>query len=196
MKKITMLSLAMLLVAATAFAQDSKMSIGLGLGVGLPMGDFSKDTKGNAAMGFGGGLTFGYMVNSNIEVGLGVGYQTFGENKSVPGDNKTTNIPILLNGRYIFAGDKLKPYVGVGLGMTNQTFDTGSNDGSAMVFTWGLGVGALYGMSEKMDLDFGLSYNNVNSDGAKYDFGGGIGKVESTINTPYLGIKVGINYKL
>jgi opacity protein-like surface antigen len=162
------------------------MSAGVSLGYNLPTGDFAKksDFDRDAAIGFGG--QFGYMVNDNIQAGLSVGYAKFGG----PGSGDVTLIPIMLNGRYYFTTENIMPYAGLRLGLTNENIKFPGADESAMIFSYGVMAGAAYGINDQVNLDFGVSYNLVPSDGTKF---GDLGKL--TADSPYIGINLGVNYK-
>ena len=82
------------------------------------------------------------------------------------------------------------PYAGLNVGMTNYNIKFPGVDESKMILSYGLMLGACYGINEKIDADFGVGYNLVPSDGVKF---GDAGK--ATWDSPYIGINLGVSYK-
>ena len=79
-------------------------------------------------------------------------------------------IPILVNADYFFTLDneKLKPYVGLGLGLFNSTvkldWGTDSNDESISPFGFRLGGGVEYQVSPKISISGNLKYQILSLD--------------------------------
>lgn len=175
MKKI-LLSIAMVVAGAAAYAQ---ISVGAYGGAALPMGDLS-DAKWKT--GFGGGISGRYWLNDNMAAGVNIGYYSM-SNETFSGASLSF-MPITAAFDYYFMTEGLKPYAGLELGMTNATskieFFGVTAEASEANFSYGIVVGAAYGINDNMDVFANLKYFSVLSD--------------PSMNI--LPINVGINYKI
>ncbi len=171
MKKVIMLSLAaVLFFAASSSAQDDKMSVGINGALALPMGDFGDVAK----MGFGGGVSFGYMMSPEFKLGLNVGLLSFGEKIS---GVKSSMIPIGISGNYYFSDGDFKPYGTVGVSYTSFKIKiSGFGDATESKFGYNLGLGFESGM-----FDVSVKYNSVLTSGSA---------------TNYIGLKAGVNFAI
>ncbi len=179
MKKITFFSMILLFIGFSAFAQKGNNQIGVGLDVGLPMGDFSN----GYGVGFGGTAKALYGIGSSGQVELTLGYIGFGaKNSSSDVKGSTNMIPIMFGYRHHLAnGIYLEPQLGLmsvsskvkmpemgGFGGTYKSSST--NLGIAV------GAGYLY-----ENFDFSLRYQLVSASGGSLGF---------------FGLRVGYNFDL
>lgn len=201
---VVLISLLVLHTAFDTYAQDNKMSVGITAGFTFPIGDFGKKYNstdvlgeaGNAGLGNGGTITFGYNVAPKFEAGLEVGYLTFGENKSVFGDLKFNVIPIWVKGRYFFMESKWQPFAVFGLGFHNTNlYYKGTFKFNANVFTLGgkAGAGVKHAIDKQIDLDLGVDFNYFITKDKKYKDGDQW--VKPKFNVVFIGINVGAAYR-
>ncbi len=202
MKKITLSITAIILLAlCVSNNANAQMSFGLTGGVGIPMGDMADKAKGDLGTGFGGTLQGRYHINDNMAIGLNIGYFSFAP-KDLPSGvtGSGTVMPISAAFDYYFMTDGFKPYVGIELGYMNSTYkasgsgmDISASNGGIMFAPV---IGAAYGVNDNLDILFNL----------KYMYGGTSGTVNTTVGgttvpvdiatTTYIGINIGIQYKL
>jgi outer membrane protein W len=178
-------SLLLVAIIAMSFVANAQIKLGAGLGLAMPMGDFLGKNYANVGMGFGLNVTGTYMLNDNIGVGAGVGYYSMA-NKD---DSKAVLkiVPIVGNATYYFAGDAIKPYVGLDLGIYSVKFDyDGTNLLSISKIGFAPTVGAEYGLNDMLSLNANLKYNYIMGDKTKTD---------DKAVTP-LTINVGVIYKM
>jgi outer membrane protein W len=196
MKKVCLLLLPALVLAAPAFAQMeagmSMMTVGAGVGYALPMGDF--------ADWYDGGLQFGlngcYMFTDMYGVEVGVDYASFPVNSDfedlMGGEDLDINlriIPITVDFMAAFPAGNMKPYVkgGVGYYMWEPTGDDvadtveGEND-----FGINAGGGVKIPFGETMMFDVGVTYHYIMTEDDE---------VEGSTNTTYIGLKAGVGMK-
>ena len=157
MRKV-LLVLAAVFALGAAKAQTGKNQIGVGLEVGLPMGDFGDAFK----TGFGGSLKYLHGVGSAGQVTLTTGYTTFSA-KDVPSGYSAhaSIIPILVGYRHNFSGVYVEPQLGYGIygsKVKGGGLDESDSNGA---FTWAIGAG--YAMAEGLDL--GVRYQSASKDG-------------------------------
>ncbi len=119
-------------VSAGALAQGGYSTLSYTLG--FPMSDM-KDFTENVS-GRGVAFDYNYLVNDNISVGLGVGWQTFrddlGYQTLVDGSaslsgyqyHYVNSFPIHVTGTYFLSTDGLTPYFGLGVGTIYNMTDT------------------------------------------------------------------------
>jgi len=174
MKRILIVGATLALVAALTAglsAADRKGMIGVGVGggIGLPMGTFDDVAK----LGWRAGVGVGYFVQDNIAIGAS---GVFAQNKadSIPSgvsDVKTQMIEFGAWGKYFFKmeSEKIAPYVTLGLGGNNNKLkvdpDSLSSDGET--FLGGkIGAGAMFGVSPKASIFLEGAFHNY----AKSDF--------------------------
>jgi outer membrane protein W len=161
-----------------SFTANAQMKIGVGGGIGLPMGDFGDVFK----MGFGGGVSGKYMLNDNLALGVGIGYMTFSAKDEFGGsDYKYSVIPITASVAYYFATEGFKPYVGADFGMYMGKVKTPVGDASGSDLGFAPTVGFEYDLSESMALDVNAKYNYIMSEGSA---------------TTILGVNVGLVFAL
>ncbi|MEX2115666.1 MAG: outer membrane beta-barrel protein [Bacteroidota bacterium] len=182
MKKLLSVFVVALCLAGTASAQEGAMSVGGGLNLGLPMGDF-----GNiAGFGFGFQARFQYGLTNDLALAGSFGYISFSEKNSA----SSSVMPILASGRYYFTPGDGRPYGQADLGLTtfSQTFNfnfggLGGFAGSASSTNFSIGFGGGYEtkLNDKWSLDFGAGYNIILASGGSLS---------------YIGIRAGANYAL
>ncbi len=117
-----------------------------------------------ADVGFYGGLLVGYKVSSNIRAELEGTYILRGETYGTITGNLNT-LRIMANGYLDFdIGSAVKPYLGAGLGMSFMKSDHVNNNAffynpqTANVFTYMVGTGITYGLSDNFSLDVGYRF--------------------------------------
>jgi outer membrane protein W len=108
-------------ISPLAFAQHGKKSVGAGLELAIPMGDF-----GDAAtMGFGGTAAFQYGFKPNIDLIGTVGYLHWGAKSEFKAlDFSWSAIPIQVGGKYFFQPTESRFYVGGLVGFHIFSFKT------------------------------------------------------------------------
>lgn len=143
---------------ATVNAQSGNNQIGVGLDIGLPIGDF-----GDAAnVGFGGTIKGLLGVGTAGQVTLGTGYTSFKAKGSTSTDKAHLSIiPILLGYRQNFSGFYIEPQAGYGIYGVKEKVSGVSVSNSEGAFTWAAGVG--YAMAQGLDL--GVRYQGATKDG-------------------------------
>lgn len=169
------------LSSSISYSQNHLYSMEYSVGMG---NDFAKKTSFR-------GLDFEYrnMVNSNIGIGFGIGYNFFYEEKdyaTYTDDNVSLsgvqfrylhNIPIMASADYYFKPKtKINPFVGLGIG-GNYVFrrvDMGvfTTDDEAFQFAFRPEAGVIFAAGPNTDLIFAAKYligSNSNSmDGQSY----------------------------
>ena len=123
-----------------------------------------------------------YFINENIALGGSVGYWSSSDELDLSDPflgtmtmkRTLTIIPILVNAEYFFSldNDKLKPYVGLSLGLFNSTAEaememfgvSASTDESASPIGFRLGGGVEYQVSPKVSLSGNLKYQILSID--------------------------------
>lgn len=182
MKKLLAVAIVALCLVGTASAQQGAMSVGGGLNLGLPLGDFAN----GAGFGFGFQARFQYGLSNDLALAGSLGYISFGEKNSA----SSSVFPILASARYYFTPGESRVYGQADLGLTSfsQTvnfdfggFGSGSVTGSSTNFSLGFGGGYEMPIGDKLDLDLGAGYNVVLATGGSLS---------------YINIRVGVNYAL
>jgi outer membrane protein W len=178
MKKLLLAAVVVLFVISA----NAQMKIGVGGGVGLPMGDFGTSFK----MGFGGGANAKKMLSENVALGLGVGYYSFTAKDEAGGSDFTMSfIPITGIFNYYFATEGFKPYAGADLGFFMTTAKVSLFGMSASTSETDFGFAPTLGfeaaLGESMGLDVNAKYNYIMTAGTA---------------TSYIGINVGLVFKL
>jgi len=160
------------LICAQGFSQNSFGSVNYS--IGFPSGDL-KDFTGNTS-GRGVAVDYAFMLKSNVSVGVGIGLQTFYEEKgyssltdgtqTFSGNqfNYVNALPIYVNGAYYFGNSpNVMPYIGVGIGTmyVNKRADIGifeiENDGWAFLVK--PEVGLQYKAASNIGLNLSYRYN-------------------------------------
>ena len=163
MKKLVVMVAALALVlglAAVSQAADKagKPTVGLDLGVAIPVGDFG-DTCGSS---FVIGVNGGYWINNMIEAGLGLLSNVSHGYKG--GINGSVNIlAITPQVKVTPIDDKLLPNLSpnfqAGLGLYRV-----ADGNSQMKFGFNLGAGADYKINDNLSAGITLKYNHILTD--------------------------------
>ncbi len=123
--------------------------------------------------------------------------------------SKVKNKSAFLNGYYDFrSASKFTPYVGVGIGLSRLEASAGISDGEgigAMIkeketkFSWQIGAGVSYAVSQKMAVDLGYRYVDYGEIKGSFPFSETDGsyvadeidtlKVDSAANEIYIGLR-------
>ena len=153
---------------------QSKMAVGAQGQVAVPLGDFGDGYK----TGFGAQGTFAYHINPMLDVTGSVGYLTWSGKEA---DYTFSSVPVLAGVRYYFGKDKFNPYVTGELGIHFVTFDVpsvvipgfgtiGGGSSSDSYFGFGAGVGFLYELNPKLNLDVAAKFNSISSSGSSSNY--------------------------
>jgi len=182
MKKLILIFIVFLVIQASSYAQYSpKDKFYVGWEVGVPSNDFISATSFR-----GGRVAYERMVKPHLSVGLGMSWNSFEQyvpkttyQKSDGSGAITSDIvrelyslPLTLDVKYYLRpGDKLQPYVGIGLG--------GQYSAQAIYFNiwgiednnWGFVARPELGLSYAFNHNLGLNLNAAyNSASIKSDF--------------------------
>jgi len=170
-----LLSIVLLAVLFTGFINaQGKMAVGVQAGVAIPMGDFGDGYK----MGFGGQGNFAYHINPMLDVTGSIGYLTWSGKEA---DYSFSSVPVMVGARYAFGKGNLNPYASGELGLHFSSFSVpevvipgfgtiGGGSSSSTDLGIALGVGFLYQLSPKLDLDINAKFNNIFSEGSSTNF--------------------------
>lgn len=165
MKRTFILSVVLLFAGLSAFAQQGNNQVGVGLDVGLPIGDFGEGFN----FGIGGTAKGMYGVGSAGQVELTLGYIGFSaEESSSEASVSTSVIPILAGYRHHLNAFYLEPQLG--LSIIKSKVDVsgfGSMSGSTTAFGWAVGAGYLFDA-----FDLSARYQSASKDGGSMDFVG------------------------
>ncbi|KXX67425.1 outer membrane beta-barrel protein [Flammeovirga sp. SJP92] len=169
MKKSILVLLLALASIVSANAQDKKFTIGLGAGVSFmgqkgTFGDLESKTKGT---GFNFLGNFYYNINPKISVGVEFASAAAilkEEGEDSNGLDATGIGNYSLKGKYHFGENKVRPHVGLGIGMYNivpatQGFDSKSAFGVSPEVGLNLGffqLAAVYHLISNVNYDTGL----------------------------------------
>ncbi len=177
MKKLVSV-LFVVLFAFTFVNAQSKMALGVGANLALPMGG----TFGNEpGMGFGGGAQFEYMLSPNISGTVSATYLMFGE-KDLAGTRKISYsiIPIQAGAKYYFGNFYGLAETGINLlslkvdvparTFMGVTIPGSSTSSSTSEFGFGFGAGYVLPMG-KNSLDISAKYQNYASSTAAINIG-------------------------
>jgi hypothetical protein len=172
MRKV-FLVLASVFALSAANAQTGKNQIGIGVDLGLPMGDFGDGSK----LGIGGSAKYLHGVGSAGQVTLTAGYISF-KAKDLDADESgsTSLLPILVGYRHNFNGLYVEPQVGYSNLKVKYSFGGDSFSASTGGFAYAIGAG--YAMEQGLDL--GVRYQAVSKDGT----------------LSFIGFRVGYNFSL
>ncbi len=170
-----LLSVLLIAVLFTGFINaQGKMAVGVQAGVAIPMGDFGDGYK----MGFGGQGNFAYHINPMLDATGSIGYLTFSGKEA---DYTFSDVPVMLGVRYAFGKGNFNPYASGELGLHFSSFSVpevvipgfgtiGGGSVSSTDFGIAVGVGFLYQLSPKLDLDVNAKFNNIFSEGSSTNF--------------------------
>jgi hypothetical protein len=148
-------------------AAKGDMMLGVRGGASIPMSDFS-DLTGT---GFLGGADFTYMVNPKFGIGVDGSYVVNNVKDellepNVPNgitDAKVTQIQFGANGKYFFSEASARPYIVLGLGMTNGKLDTTPDTGNESSSDFGgrIGLGGNFKAGESLLINLEGNFNMV-----------------------------------
>ena len=175
MRKV-FLVLASVFALGVANAQTGKNQFGIGVDLGLPMGDFGDAAK----LGIGGYAKYLHGVGSAGQVSLTTGYQSYKVKDELLDQDESASfsiIPILLGYRHNFSGLFLEPQLGYGIYGYKVKMGGVSASDSEGAFTWAIGAG--YAMEQGLEL--GARYQSASKDGS---------------TTSFIGLRVGYNFSL
>lgn len=183
MKKLLLLVLGVVLFTGVSNAQEYKpFKLGLGLGYAKPSGE-----------GAGGGVLFAiepaYRINDAIAVALRMEWAVMAKIAYDGSESSASaNASYTVNGQYYLSNNKVRPYVGAGLGIFSlASVAVNSTSG-------GGDVGAKFGFYPRIGVDIGhfninLDYNLIPATTAEdMDITSG---EDIEIKNSYLGIRIG-----
>ena len=173
-----------------ALNTQAQFSAGATVGPQIPLGAMADAMK----IGFGFNIAGKYLLMDHLALGLNIGYVSFGkksiENVSSYSTSGST-LPITALVEYQIGKGKVKPYVGVDLGLyrfstTINVVDKGLNSTlpisfSKMYFGFAPTAGALFELNDKFSLCANLKFNFIAATGG---------------SRTYLGINIGAFYKI
>ena len=175
MKKLVSV-LFVVLFAFTFVNAQSKMALGVGANLALPMGTFG-DVAG---MGFGGGAQFEYMLSPNISGTVSATYLMFGEKDFLDIKYSYSIIPIQAGAKYYFGNFYGLAETGINLlslkvdvparTFMGVTIPGSSTSSSTSEFGFGFGAGYVLPMG-KNSLDISAKYQNYASSTAAINIG-------------------------
>lgn len=143
-------------------AQKGNNKIGVGLDLGMPMGDFGDASK----MGIGGYVKGLYGVGQSGHLTFTTGYQTFKAKNLAAGESSTTSlIPLLAGYSHSFSGFYVEPQLGYSISRNKYSLQGTSGSNSSGSFTWAAGMG--YAVN---GFDIGLRYQSMANDGSTASF--------------------------
>lgn len=155
-----------LLVVFTNVNAQSKMHLGVGADISLPMGSFG-DVAG---LGFGGSVRGELGLADNINGMATVGYLTYGGKDFGNSSYSYSAIAILVGAKYYIGTDGLYTMAETGFHLWTYSVESqpvtiggftvggGSNDFSASEFSYGVGVGYEFG-----SFDVNVKYTGAGS---------------------------------
>ncbi len=186
--KLKLFTVLFLLTTSTLLFSQSKYSIGINGGAAVPAGTMSDLYQS----GFGGGLSFNYNLNPDVQLFLSVDYSTFKFNNDVFNDfydllgvkerpeiDATLNvIPVTVGARYFFSKSGFNPYGYAKVGLHSLSFKAVSlkvgnyeskfvSEESVLKYGWGLGVGFQAAVSKGINIDVNIGANGNGADFVK-----------------------------
>jgi opacity protein-like surface antigen len=196
MKKIGLLLIPALMLAAPALAQTeagmSMMTVGVGAGYALPMGDFADWYDGGLIVGLNGC----YMFTDMYGVEVGVDWAKFPVNSDFEDlmdmgdlDISVQYIPVTVDAMAKFSAGNFSPYVKGGVGYYFGSLtgdDVPDNTDSQNDFGINVGGGVKIPFGETTMFDIGLTYHYIMTEESD---------VEGSFNTSVVAIKAGIGMK-
>ena len=151
--------MAIVAIAFSANAQDSKtdkpLKFSVGVEAGLPLGDFKEVSK----FGIGGSVQGEYSAAEKVGLTLNAGFLSF-SGKTIDGDKfpSTSIIPVLAGAKYYFT-EKVYGHAQVGISFMSVKFE--GVTASASGFTYAPTIGVM--PSENFDIS--LKYLGISKDG-------------------------------
>ncbi len=157
---------------ANSSAQEN--SLGVGVEVAIPSGDFSTFYS----LGIGGLATYGYEVNPDLMLTLKAGYLSF-SGKDINGYTVPTSsvVPVLAGAKYFFMPGETRFYGSVDAGM----YFFSNSGSSSSEFGVTPNVGVQFKAGDKMNADVHVGYANVFTSGS---------------TTSWIGLGVGLTFGL
>lgn len=176
MKKV-FLAICIAAISTAAYSQQGNNQIGVGVDLGLPMGNFGDFSS----FGYGGYVKGLYGVGTAGQITLTTGYTSFPAKSAVKdalGLDKYSMsiIPFLLGYRQNFSGFYAEPQVGYGSYGAHAKGGGATANASTGEFTYAIGVGYA-----KSGFDGGVRYQGASKSGE---------------NTSLIGIHIGYNFSL
>jgi opacity protein-like surface antigen len=182
MKKIKLVLLT-LIFTGTLISAQSKFGIGINGAYVAPTGDYADLYKS----GFGGIASLTYDVTDHIQLSASTGFaqqsfnndkfnellNSFGIETKVDVDSKIKIIPILVGAKYFLTNTEFKPYTACDFGVhivsisaskitvEGRTFDAAKEQSKAAM-AWSVGVGFLYKVAPKINIDINAKINGNN----------------------------------
>ena len=200
MKRLMVFFMFVWFTAASIRAQDMEdlvsknyFAVGASGGYYAPAGDFSKDTKGNAGPGVRIDVSLGITFYKIVQLRLDLDNEGHGENKSVPGTNKTTIKSSTLSLRYYLVTGKFKPFVSAGGGLADVKVKTELASDSKSMATYLAGIGCEWDISKNVGLDLLGQYRITPSKNAKFNVTGSDVKLGYNANS--IGANLGLYYR-
>ncbi len=223
MKKINLVILALVLTGSLLSAQ-SKFGVEVGGAYLAPTGDFGDVYKS----GFGGLASLTYDASSNMQLSLNTGFAQlsfnnekfnqllndffsgFGSTFNVNVDSKVSIIPVMVGGKYFFTASVFRPYVAADLGLhiisvsaskvtvEGQSLDAAVSQSKAAT-AWGLGVGFLYNVAPKVNIDVNAKINGNNLEVGTNFSSSGSGYSSSTTSkstATFFSVMAGVQFEL
>ncbi|KAF0141517.1 MAG: hypothetical protein FD122_1509 [Stygiobacter sp.] len=167
-----------LLFSVTLLTAQTKLGLGVSGSYLNPTGDFGDVYKS----GFGGTANLTYDLSDNFQLSAIAGYSqfsfnnekynellsaffsSFGTEVKVDIQSKLKIIPLMIGGKYFFSSSNFRPYSELNLGLHLVSVDASSikvngetlnavAEQSKSTLGWGLGVGFLYKVAPKVNID-------------------------------------------
>lgn len=176
MKKAILTTVFALSAIFYSHAQQGSIYVNGGIDLGMPLGDFGE------AFGLGYGATFKglYGISETGQVGLTLGYQTFGM-KDSPGGGVSASMgitPLFVLYRHYLSNLYVEPQVGLSINSVKFKGMSGLGGMSASDNSLGYAVGAGYLIG---DIDISVRYQGLTQSGE---------------NSGFIGFRVGYNFDI
>ena len=157
----------------TAQAQIGNNQIGIGLDLGIPVGDLGRSTR----IAPGASLKALYGVGMSGQVGITLGYLHFAARNNTLIKSSSTEIPILASYRQHVDQIYLEPQIGVSLMQSKiEGEQMPPMEVSQTNFSWGIGLGY-----HLQGIDLSLRYQSASRNGGSRGF---------------IGLRAGYNFNL
>ncbi|MDR1826161.1 MAG: porin family protein [Rickettsiales bacterium] len=182
MKKIILGSLGAVLIASAANASEHGFILSTGAEIfgsaeiKTKVEGFSPETEKSTDINGSGGFSLGYGNNKVM------GAVSFSRSS----DDLTSMNEFSVGGSFAFTNDTVTPYVSASVGIVSLNIDEDvfGEEISATGFTYGIGVGVQYNMTDKTNLKVGLVYSGLSLSDEVYGYdvdvtGSNIGLVTS-----------------
>jgi hypothetical protein len=158
-----LLTIAVVILSLSSYAQKGNNALGLGADVGIPTGDFND----LCTVGFGGYLKGLFGVGRSGHVTLTYGYTTYKVKEAIRNaagvDKLNVGImPMLIGYRHNAGGLYLEPQLGYGIYSARAKLGNVTGSDSDGAFAWAIGGG----FAMEKGFDFGMSYQSLSKDGS------------------------------